>query len=235
MKVTLESIRVSLLDQADEATRETARRFFKEEVKTHGVKSAAVTKIAKAATKDMKGASKAEVFALCDKLLESRYLEEGGVACALVYDRAAEFEPEDLAVFEGWLERHVSNWASCDTLCNHSVGTLLEMYPERIERVKGWAASANRWKRRGAAVSLIIPARKGMFLDEIFEIADTLLRDGDDLVQKGYGWMLKATSEANLEEVFSYVMSKREVMPRTAFRYALEKMPPEMRKQAMAG
>jgi 3-methyladenine DNA glycosylase AlkD len=57
--------------------------------------------------------------------------------------------------------------------------------------------------------------------------------DGDDLVQKGYGWMLKAASQFDQQAVFEYVMSKKAVMPRTALRYAIEKMPDELKKQAM--
>jgi len=87
--------------------------------------------------------------------------------------------------------------------------------------------------RRAAAVSLIIPARKGKFLDEIFRIADILLTDTDDLVQKGYGWMLKAASQAHQEEVFAYVMLNKNVMPRTALRYAIEKIPPAWKEKAM--
>lgn len=32
---------------------------------------------------------------------------------------------------------------------------------------------------------------------------------------------------------FKYIMSKKAVMPRTAIRYAIEKMPDELKKQAM--
>jgi 3-methyladenine DNA glycosylase AlkD len=53
------------------------------------------------------------------------------------------------------------------------------------------------------------------------------------MVQKGYGWMLKVTSEANLQMVFDFVMEHRRTMPRTALRYAIEKMPQELKKQAM--
>jgi len=51
--------------------------------------------------------------------------------------------------------------------------------------------------RRASTFSLIIPARKGKFMDDIPGIADILLMDKDDLVRKGCGWMLKAGSQAN--------------------------------------
>lgn len=54
------------------------------------------------------------------------------------------------------------------------------------------------------------------------------------MVQKGYGWMLKAASNAHLEQVFQFVMQNKSIMPRTALRYAIEKLPEYYRKTAMA-
>ena len=45
--------------------------------------------------------------------------------------------------------------------------------------------------------------------------------------------MLKAASEANKQEVFDYVISNKLSMPRTALRYAIEKMPKEWKEIAM--
>jgi 3-methyladenine DNA glycosylase AlkD len=53
-------------------------------------------------------------------------------------------------------------------------------------------------------------------------------------VRKGYGWMLKEASRKNLKKVFDYVMANKKTMPRTALRYAIEKMPAELKKEAMA-
>jgi len=87
--------------------------------------------------------------------------------------------------------------------------------------------------KRASAVSLIIPARNGRHLKDIFEIADILLLDKDDMVQKGYGLMLKEASHNHQKEVFDYVVAHKDVMPRTALRYAIEKMPDVLRKEAM--
>ena len=88
--------------------------------------------------------------------------------------------------------------------------------------------------KRASAVTLIVPARKGLFLKDIIEIADILLLDKDDMVQKGYGWMLKAASQAHRTEIFDYVFRNKAVMPRTSLRYAIEKMPKDLKTMAMA-
>ncbi len=108
------------------------------------------------------------------------------------------------------------------------------MYPYLISGLKKWATSDNRWVKRAAAVSLIVPARNGQFLNDIFDIADILHSDKDDMVQKGYGWMLKAASQAHQQEVYEYVIRNKSTMPRTALRYSIEKMPPALKAEAMA-
>ena len=138
-----------------------------------------------------------------------------------------------MATFKLWIERYVNNWAKCDGFCNHTIGDLLQKYPQTILDVKNWAKSENRWLKRASAVSLIVPAKKGLFLQEAFEISDVLLADGDDMVQKGYGWLLKEESRKHQKEVFDYVVKNRKVMPRTALRYAVELMPKELKADAM--
>jgi 3-methyladenine DNA glycosylase AlkD len=223
----------TLIASGDEKTRDSSQRFFKDTIRCHGVKSAVTGHIGKEFYQFVKHHPKAEVFDLCEQLWHTGYLEEAFIACNWSYNLHRQYTPEDFGVFERWVERYVTNWATCDTLCNHTVGTFVEMYPVYLQELKRWALSENRWMKRAAAVSLIVPARRGKFLPDIVEIADILLTDRDDMVQKGYGWMLKAASQSHQQEVFNYVMRNKAVMPRTALRYAIEKMPQELRKQAM--
>ncbi len=230
----LDEIRLKLKENSDEDTREGGKRYFKEQITLYGVKTATVEKMAKEYFNIVKtDKNKAEIFTLCDQLWQSGYMEESFIACNWSYSLHKEFEEKDWQVFENWVNKYVSNWASCDTLCNHTIGSFVEMYPQYVNELKKWAKSRNRWVKRASAVTLIIPARKGLFLNDIFEIANTLLTDKDDMVQKGYGWMLKAASQAHEEEVFDFVMSNKKVMPRTALRYAIEKMPTELKSKAM--
>jgi 3-methyladenine DNA glycosylase AlkD len=234
MNTIIEELRKVLKDNADEQVKKSGERFFREEVRLYGVRSAIVEKIAKEHFKLLKGRNKDEIFSLCEELWRSGIMEESFVACNWSWSVHKSYTAEDFGIFGNWVNNYVSNWASCDTLCNHTVGTLIEMYPELVEGLKGWAHSTKRWVKRAAAVSLIVPARKGKFTGDIFEIADILLKDSDDMVQKGYGWMLKAASQARQDLVFDYVMARKAVMPRTSLRYAIEKMPAELKVKAMA-
>jgi 3-methyladenine DNA glycosylase AlkD len=227
------SIRSELKKNADVKTKESGKRFFKEDVKLYGVKTAIVSRIAKEHFKEIKDKEKKGIFALCEELWSSCYMEESFIAGKWAYFLHKRYEPSDFSVFERWVDKYVSNWASCDTFCNHALGEYVEKYPERVKDLKRWAKSENRWMRRAAAVSLILPARRGKFLKEVFEIADILLLDKDDLVQKGYGWMLKEASRQHQKEVLGYIMKNKKDMPRTALRYAIEKMPQELRTKAM--
>jgi len=229
----LTSLRKLLVENADPKTKESGPKFFKEQIKLYGVKTATVSKISKDHLGFLKDWEKDKIFDLCEDLWKSGYMEESFVACNWSYSLYKKYTREDFFVYEKWLGLYVHNWASCDTLCNHTIGTLVEMYPELMEQLIPWTLSEIRWLRRGAAVTLIIPARHGKFLNEIFSIADALLLDKDDLVQKGYGWMLKAASETHQQEVFDYVMKNKSIMPRTALRYAIEKMPPDLKTKAM--
>jgi len=229
----IEKIRNELTELADEQVLLSQQRFFKEPIKSYGVKLPLATAVGRKFTKEIKKLPKSDVITYCNKLWESGYFEEAIIACNLMYSIRKQFEPDDFLVMERWLREYVTNWASCDTLCNHTVGTLIEMFPTCLERLKDFTQSENRWMRRAAAVSLIIPARNGKFVKDIFEIADRLLEDNDDLVQKGYGWLLKAASAAHPGQVFDYVMKNKSHMPRTALRYAIEKMPKALKEEAM--
>lgn len=233
MDPVIEAIRQEFAAHADPEICAKSQRFFKEGVRCYGMKTATAVAIAKKYWKEVESREKQEIFALCEELYRSGMMEEAFVVSEWASQLADRYEPGDIAVFRHWVETYITNWATCDGLCNHAVGDYIARFPEGIEELKRWTQSENRWMRRAAAVSLIVPAKHGEFLDEALAIADLLLTDTDDMVQKGYGWLLKEASRKHTDEVFSYVMTYRRVMPRTALRYAIELMSKELKAEVM--
>jgi 3-methyladenine DNA glycosylase AlkD len=152
----IHSIRQELRANSDEKTRSVSKRFFKERIIVHGVKSATVRKISKEHFKHIQTRSKSEIFALCEALWQSGYLEESFVACHWSHYIHKQYAPEDFQVFERWINQYISNWATCDTFCNHTVGDFIQMYPSYLSKLKEFTGSENRWTHRAAAVSLIL-------------------------------------------------------------------------------
>lgn len=233
MDPVITQIRQELKDHQDMEIRKTSQRFFKEEIACYGIKTATVLAIAKKYWKVVRCRPKPEIFFLCEDLYKSGYLEESFIVSNWTSSLIGLYEPDDLSVFRNWIDSYITNWASCDGFCNHTMGNFIEQYPEYIKELKCWTMSPNRWMRRASAVSLIIPAKRGKFLYESMEIADLLLTDSDDMVQKGYGWLLKEASRKHGTEVFDFVLRNRKSMPRTALRYAIELLPKDQKTKAM--
>lgn len=230
----LSQIQTELEKNADKEYREKVRDYFKMDVTNYlGVKIPLVRKIADKQFKEINQLNIDDILKICNSLLKTKIYEHKVVAFHWSYKCKNQFEPKHFTMFEGWLKTYVDDWSDCDDLCTHSFGFFLYTFPEFIPRVKRWRVSKNRWLRRASAVVLIYSAKRGRHLSEILETASTLLKDDDDLIQKGYGWMLKETSKSFEKEVFEYVMENKAEMPRTALRYAIEKMSPEYKKAAM--
>lgn len=210
------------------------QQFFKEKLaEPTGLRTGLLREISNSSFREVKALPIGELLNLCDALLRSGRRYSGFFAFDWARKAQKHFRQSDFSLFQRWLDRYVDNWGSCDHFCGATIGPLLLLYPELATRTQPWARSRNLWRRRASAVALIVPVKKGMLLDEVFQRADTLLLDKEDMVQKGYGWMLKEASNVFPAEVFAYVLVHKDVMPRTALRYAIEKYPQAKRKEAM--
>jgi len=174
-----------------------------------------------------------ELIAICLGLMDSNIHEVKSVAIDWLANAKKQYREKDFQTFHAIVKKYISDWADCDDFSTHVIGQYLLKYPHKIGETLSWCNSKNRWVRRSAAVSLIYPLKRGSGLSEAFAIADALLLDKDDMVQKGYGWMLKEASRNFQMEVFFYVLEHKDIMPRNALRYAIEKMPVELKAEAM--
>jgi len=198
-----------------------------------GVRTPMVRQISAKYFQEIKPLSIDAILQLCERLLETGLSEHTTIAFDWSFRCRRKYRPDHFDVLERWLEVYVDGWGSCDDLCTHALGEFILRYPEFLPRVKAWSRSKDRWQRRASAVTLIYGARRGKNLAHVFQAADALLTDPDDMVQKGYGWMLKVASKTYPDEVFQYVMRHKKAMPRTALRYAIEKLPEAQRRRAM--
>lgn len=233
MKTIISHIIGDLKKYSDPVYQKSVQRFFLEPIKCYGVRKDTVKKIAKLFWLEIKDGSKSEIFDLCDQLLDIGYMETSIVAFQWSLLLKKRYELSDIKVFESWLSKYVTNWALCDDLCGGALGVLLKHYPELIDTTESWLYSKNRWMRRASVVCLIYAGLTRDQLPIIFNRCTILLTAEDPMIQKGYGWLLKKTADRYQKEVFDFVMQHKNTMPRTALRYAIEKMPVSFKNEAM--
>ena len=75
--------------------------------------------------------SKRGIFDLCEERWKSGYLEEAAIAYKWAESQHKQYKPTDFKTFEHWVHHYITNWADCDTLCNHTTGTFVMMFQSK--------------------------------------------------------------------------------------------------------
>lgn len=216
------------------ATRSTSvQRFFKEEVQSHGWRTADLRRASIRWRREILQQSDLKfLLRVADNLFAGTINDEKNVAVFLLENIIAGFGDEEFELLESWLPR-ISNWSDHDALVHYLIAPMMVAKPARARRVFRWAKSPNRWYRRAACVALIQGTRRKMFFSEIKKLGERLLSDEDDMVQKGLGWLLRETAKADARSTLPYLLSIRERAPRLVLRTACETLSGGIRKRVL--
>ncbi len=160
-----------------------------------------------------------------EKLLESPIHEARAGACSIMDKKArakTTTESERKELFELYFRRHdrVNNWDLVDLGCLHMVGSYLIDKPR--DSLYELARSERWFERRTAILGTAYLIRKGE-TEDTFEIAEILVNDAEDLVNKGTGWMLRFAGDREPEKLRAFLDKHAATMPRVLLRYAIEK------------
>jgi 3-methyladenine DNA glycosylase AlkD len=214
-----------------------ARRYFRGEVdlRFHNVGTEPMRRFARAiyeAHKDGWSVDDANAFA--GILIEDNYLEVKSVGIEVVARYRRDFAPRLLPSWKRWLsENHSANWATTDAICGALIGPLLVQHADLADQMREWANHRNMWVRRAAAVSLIPMIRRGQAMDLAYDVARALHPDQHDLIHKAVGWMLREAGKTDAPRLERYLRTEGPAIPRTTVRYAIERLPPRLRRQLL--
>lgn len=168
-------------------------------------------------------------------LLKSKYHEERLISLLILvakFKHATESVREKLYNFYMKNSKNINNWDLVDLSADKIVGAYL------IDKDKSvlfkLAKSSDLWERRISMISTFHFIKNGIF-EVTFQIAEILLNDEHDLIQKAVGWMLREIGKRDLEPEEEFLKIHYKQMPRTMLRYAIERFPEAKRQAYLKG
>lgn len=170
------------------------------------------------------------------QLIESPVHEHrmaGLIILTLRYPRASSQVKNDIfdLYMSQLMRRNVNNWDLVDVTCRHIVG---EHLFENRARLYELAKSENLWERRVSIIATFAYIAKGDPSTSL-ELAELLLHDKHDLMHKAVGWTLREVGKRCDGALLRDFLDRHaHHMPRTALRYAIERLPEPDRQRYMA-
>lgn len=170
------------------------------------------------------------------ELLQSKIHEERLTALLILvgkYEKSIGVEKENLFRFYISNLKFVNNWDLVDSSAHKIVGDFL--LDKKITLLLAMAKSESLWERRVAIISTFA------FLDQknskpTHAVADLLLLDREDLIQKAVGWALREVGKkVSVKELEEYLKNNYAKLGRTTLRYAIEKFDKDKRQAFISG
>lgn len=162
-------------------------------------------------------------------LVQSPIHEQRLLALLILVQRIARGEQaERKRVYDFYTRHmdHVNNWDLVDTSAPAIVGGYLS--DKSRQPLLKWAKSNKLWERRIAIIATQHFIRDDDFADTLI-ISHLLIGDAHDLIHKATGWMLREVGLRQESLLLDFLEEHGSRMPRTMLRYAIERLPPEMR------
>lgn len=131
-------------------------------------------------------------------------------------------------IYKAYIENHnwIDDWGLVDRSAPYVVGGYL--YGKDKKPLYDLAKSDNPMERRTAIVSTYYFIQKNE-IEDTFKIAEILVKDTDEYVQKAVGSWIREAGKRNVEKLKKFLDNYATEMPRITLRYAIEKFDKETR------
>jgi 3-methyladenine DNA glycosylase AlkD len=121
----------------------------------------------------------------------------------------------------------VNSWDLVDVSANR-FGRHLLGKPGAIELLVQRTRSNNLWVQRSAVI-LTFPMLAEFDFEPTLAVCDQLIDHPHDLIHKAVGWAMREVGKRETSVLREFLQRHAATMPRTALRYAIEKLSPEER------
>lgn len=170
-------------------------------------------------------------------LLESNIHEvkmAGVLGLVTLYEKAPTLsEKKKIVSLYVSIIKKLTNWDYIDASTPYILGMYV-MQTSDPSLIKKLIRSKNHWERRAAMVANWMLLRKSKDDSYVYDFAQQVLEDDQDLMHKATGWMLREAGKVNQKKLEKFLDAHVKDMPRVMVRYAIEKFDEKKRKKYLA-
>jgi 3-methyladenine DNA glycosylase AlkD len=171
------------------------------------------------------------------KLFDSD-VHEHRLAAAIILTYQYPKSTDKKAIYDLYLHNvmsgRVNNWDIVDTTAPSVMGRYLWETEGSRDVLFKLARSDDLWQKRVGIMSSFYFFLKGDDPTTTLELAEILVNDKHDLIQKAVGWMLREIGKrVDTKLLTDFLDRHAATMPRTALRYAVEQISPKTKAHYM--
>ena len=201
---TVSDVRKRLQGAGRKEQAEQLRRAYGDDLPCYGVKPVEVHNIGLDLVRRLRSPGYAATVAIAEELYKSRNLEEGLVGAQIMGAMARHIGGADFDRFEAW-----ANWLSspqsADALGVQCISRAMAGRPSIALKLVEWAKSDVPWRRIAAVSSFSPLVREGRFMTDALTVAEELMTDESEEVQKAVGTMLMEMTRLKSPRVVEFL------------------------------
>ena len=158
------------------------------------------------------------------KLLASKWHEIRMFALLVMvkqFNKADEKTQKELyTLYVEQIGKAINNWDLIDVTCPHIIGAYEYKYKTNLydKLLKG-----GLWHKRVAIISTFYILKRGQ-TKPTYDLACKLVYQEHDLLHKAVGWSMREVGKVDIALLLKFLDKYAATMPRTALRYAIEKL-----------
>ena len=174
-------------------------------------------------------------FNTIDKMIQHEIHEFrlSGFICLVEKYKRSKSQDEQNGIVKFYVTRgtFANNWDLVDLSAPYILGAnmLNSPNPSLLDQL---SHSDNLWLQRIAIVSTLTLVRKKRF-DDALRLSQRYLSHSHPLIHKATGWILREIGKKEEAILLDFLEKYAPIMPRTALRYAIERLSPEQRQHFM--
>ncbi len=199
------------------------KKSLGDDVPCYGVKPAQVQQIGLEVVRRHRTGGLAVAMAIGDPLFMSGNLEEGQIGAQVVGTMGRHVTGADFDKFDVWAGA-LTNAQVADALGTSCLSPALAAKPSLAMKLVDWAKAPSRWRRRAAVSGFVPLVREGRFMTDALTVAEVVMEDDDEEVQRGVGNLLLEASRLKADRVVEFLQEWKNKSPKLIVQIAATKL-----------